>query len=157
MCQTVAPYSLISGSRRAIGSGFGSGRAMWPRPHQLGTLAAGAPRRARLGEGDGPAPDLVATLIGGAPAEADRLRVVDDHGVPLPLQSLRVELVDLVEECPLLLAQRLLGSLQRVVEQLGRVVELLFAEDHVPVRIEANVAHQRHDRVEDLGDTAAER
>ena len=43
------------------------------------------------------------------------------------------------------------------MEQLGRVVELLFAEDHVPVRIDADVAHQRHDRVEDLRDAAAER
>jgi hypothetical protein len=42
------------------------------------------------------------------------------------------------------------------VEELGRVEELLFAEDHVPVGVEADVAHQRHDRVEDLRDAAAE-
>ena len=42
------------------------------------------------------------------------------------------------------------------MEQLGRVVELLFAEDHVPVGVDADVAHQRHDRVEDLRDAAAE-
>ena len=58
--------------------------------------------------------------------------------------------------CPLLLAERLRRPLQRVVQELGRVEELLLAEDHVPVGVEADVAHQRHDRVEDLGDAAAE-
>ncbi len=53
-------------------------------------------------------------------------------------------------------AQRLLGALERVVEELGRVEELLFAEDHVPVGVDADVPHQRHDRVEDLRDAAAE-
>ena len=43
------------------------------------------------------------------------------------------------------------------MEELGRVEELLLAEDHVPVGVEADVAHQRHDRVEDLRDAAAER
>ena len=51
----------------------------------------------------------------------------------------------------------LLGALQRVVEQLGRVEELFLAEDDVPVGVEPDVAHQRHDRVEDLRDAAAER
>ena len=92
----------------------------------------------------------------GAAAQADRLRVVDDHRVPLALQALGVDRVDLVEDLPLLVAQRLLRPLQRVVEELGRVEELLLAEDHVPVGVEADVAHQRHDRVEDLRDAAAE-
>ena len=52
--------------------------------------------------------------------------------------------------------RRLLRSLQRVVEELGRVEELLLAEDHVPVGVDADVPHQRHDRVEDLRDAAAE-
>ena len=47
-------------------------------------------------------------------------------------------------------------ALQRVVQELGGVEELLLAEDHVPVGVEADVAHQRHDRVEDLRDAAAE-
>ena len=73
-----------------------------------------------------------------------------------PSQALGVHRVDLVEQLPLLVAERLLGALQRVVEELGRVEELLLAEDHVPVGVEADVAHQRHDRVEDLRDAAAE-
>ena len=117
---------------------------------------AGDRRRVRGREVDVAAPDPVAALLQRAAAQADRLRVVDDHHVPLALQALGVDLVDLVEDLPLLVAQRLLGPLQRVVEELGRVEELLLAEDHVPVRVEADVAHQRHQRVEDLGDAAAE-
>ena len=132
MCQTVASYSSIIGSRRAIGAGLGSERSMWQRQIQLRPFSVRA-----------------------AP-QADRLRVVDDDRVPLALQALGVDRVDLVEELPLLVAQRLLGALQRVVEELGRVEELLLAEDHVPVGVEADVAHQRHDRVEDLRDAAAE-
>ena len=119
-------------------------------------LQAGDRRRVRLGEVDVAAPDPVAALLRGAAAQADRLRVVDDDRVPLALQALGVDRVDLVEDLPLLVAQRLLGALQRVVEELGRVEELLLAEDHVPVGVDADVAHQRHDRVEDLRDAAAE-
>ena len=43
------------------------------------------------------------------------------------------------------------------MHQLGDVEELLAPEDHLPVRVEADVAHQRHHRVEDLRDAAAER
>ena len=118
---------------------------------------AGDRRRVGLGEVDVAAPDPVAALLLGAAAQPDRLRVVDDDRVPLALQALGVDLVDFVEELPLLVAERLLGALQRVVEELGRVEELLLAEDHVPVGVEADVAHQRHDRVEDLRDAAAER
>ena len=35
MCQTVMSYSEISGSRRSIGSGFGSERSMWQRQTQF--------------------------------------------------------------------------------------------------------------------------
>ena len=113
-------------------------------------------RRVGRREVDVAAPDPALALGEGAAAQADRLRVVDDHRVPLAFQAVGVELVDLVEQLPLLVAQGLLGSLQRVVEELGRVEELLLAEDHVPVRVEPDVAHQRHDRVEDLRDTAPE-
>ena len=120
-------------------------------------LQAGDRGRVRLGEVDVAAPDPVAALVGGAAAQPDRLRVVDDDRVPLAFEALGVQRVDLVEQLPLLVAQRLVGSLQRVVEELGRVVELFLAEDHLPVGVEAGVAHQRHDRVEDLRDAAAER
>ena len=96
-------------------------------------------------------------LAAGAAAQADRLRVVDDHRVPLAFQPVGVDLVDLVEDRPLLVGERLGRPLQRVVEELGRFEELLLAEDHVPVRVDADVAHQRHDRVEDLRHAAAER
>ena len=119
-------------------------------------LQAGDRRWVGLGEVDVAAPDPVTALLGGAAPQPDRLRVVDDDRVPLAFQALGVDLVDLVEDRPLLVAQRLLGALQRVVKELGRVEELFLAEDHVPVRVEPGVAHQRHDRVEDLRDAAAE-
>ena len=53
MCQTVASYSAISGSRRSIGSGFGSERSMWQRQIQRWRMVLRAP------------------------AHPDRLRVVD--------------------------------------------------------------------------------
>ena len=43
------------------------------------------------------------------------------------------------------------------MHQLGRVEELLAPDDDLPLRLDADVAHQRHERVEDLGDAAAER
>jgi len=57
----------------------------------------------------------------------------------------------------MLVGERRLVPLQGVVEDLGRVEELLPAQDHLPVRVEPDVAHQRHQRVEDLRDPAAER
>ena len=132
MCQTVASYSSIIGCRRAIGAGLGSERSMWQRQTQLRLFSA-APRRRPIGCGSW---------------TIDR--------VPLAVQVAGVDRVDLVEDRPLLLAQRLLRSLEGVVQQLGRVEELLPAEDHVPVGVDAGVAHQRHDRVEDLRDAPAE-
>ena len=70
---------------------------------------------------------------------------------------LRVHRVVGLEHLPLLVGDRLLVALERVVHQLGDVEELLAPEDHVPVRVEADVAHQRDQRVEDLRDAAAER
>ena len=43
------------------------------------------------------------------------------------------------------------------MHHLGRVEELLAAVDHVPLALEADVDHQRHQRVQDLRDAAAER
>ena len=120
-------------------------------------LQAGDRGRVRLREVDVAAPDPVPALVGGPAAQPDRLRVVDDDRVPLAFEALGVQRVDLVEQLPLLVAERVVGSLQRVVEELGRVVELFLAEDHLPVGVEAGVPHQRHDRVEDLRDAAAER
>ena len=42
------------------------------------------------------------------------------------------------------------------MHQLGRVEELFAAVDHLPLAVQADVAHQRHERVEDLRDAAAE-
>ena len=129
----VASYSRISGSSRASVSGFGVERSMWQR--QIQCFAP----------------------VGRVRRSAGRLRVVDDDHVPVAVQALGVHRVVGVEHLPLLVGDRLLVALERVVHQLGDVEELLAAEDHVPVGVEADVAHQRHQRVEDLRDAAAER
>ncbi len=58
---------------------------------------------------------------------------------------------------PLLLVEVLRGALQRVVHQLGRVEEFLAPVDHLPLALQAHVAHQRHERVQDLRHAPAER
>ena len=133
MCQTLASYGSISGRRRAMVDGFGVERSMWQRQTQCRDFS------------------------GAFVEQAGRLRVVDDHDVPALLEVARVHRVVALEDLPLLVRDRLLVALERVVHQLRDVEELLAPEDHVPVRVEADVAHQRHDRVEDLRDAAAER
>ena len=120
---------LDQGSSRAIGAGFGVERSMWQRQIQLAFSGRRVAGRSAAGRG------------------RDR-----SHS---SLQPAGVHRVDLVEQLPLLLVE-VSAPLQRVVEELGRVEELLLAEDHVPVGVEPDVAHQRHDRVEDLRDAAAE-
>src|SRR5262249_39107842 len=58
---------------------------------------------------------------------------------------------------PLFLVEILGGSLERVVHELGRVEELLTPVDNMPLALQTHVAHQGHERVEDLGDATAER
>ncbi len=89
-------------------------------------------------------------------AQRRRLRVVDEAHVPAVGQLARVDLVVAAPRRPLLLVEVLRRALQRVVHQLGRVEELFAAVDHVPLAVQADVAHQRHERVEDLRDAAAE-
>ena len=43
------------------------------------------------------------------------------------------------------------------MHELGGGEELVLAVDHLPLDLEADVAHQRHERVEDLRHAAAER
>ena len=72
-------------------------------------------------------------------------------------QLARVHLVVLRPRRPLLLGEVLRVALQRVVHELRRVEELLAPVDHLPLDLEPDVAHERHERVEDLRDAAAER
>ena len=68
-----------------------------------------------------------------------------------------VHLVVLVPGRPLLLGEVLRVALERVVHELRGVEELLAAVDDLPLDLEADVAHQRDQRVEDLRHPAAER
>ena len=88
----------------------------------------------------------------------DRLRVVDDHEVVVVLRELRRVLrVEAGEDRLLLRGQRARRALQAVVDRLRDVEELVLAVDDPPLDVEARVRHQRHERVVDLGDAAAER
>ena len=62
-----------------------------------------------------------------------------------------------MEDLDLLLGQPLRAALQCVVHGLRDVEELLGAADDPPLDVQADVCHQRHERVVDLGDAAAER
>ena len=80
------------------------------------------------------------------------------HDVPAADELARVHLVVAPPRRPTAPRSRSCGrALERVVHELGRVEELLAAVDHLPLDVEADVAHQRHERVEDLRDAAAER
>ena len=103
------------------------------------------------------APHPALGLLGHELAQRRGLRVVDQAHVPAAGQLARVDLVVAPPGRPLLLVEVLGRALQRVVHQLGRVEELFAAVDHLPLAVEPDVAHQRHERVQDLRDAAAER
>jgi hypothetical protein len=111
----------------------------------------------RRREVDVTAPDPVPGVVGGTGAKRCGLGVVDDDHVPVVIEALGVHRVVGLEDLPLLVGDRLRVALERVVHQLGDVEELLPAEDHAPVDVEADVAHERHQGVEDLRDPPAER
>ena len=115
--------------------------------------------RLRVGrrEVDVAAPHPALGLLGHEPVQRRRLRVVDQADVPAAGQLAGVHLVVAPPGRPLLLVEVLGSALERVVHQLGRVEELLAPVDHLPLAVQAHVAHQRHERVEDLRDAAAER
>ncbi len=46
-------------------------------------------------------------------------------------------------------------SLQSIVQSLGHLEELAIAGDHLPLDVEAEIALQRHERGEELGDPAS--
>ena len=121
------------GSRRSSVAGFGVERSMWQRQTQWRGLL----RDQRV--------------------QRRRLRVVDERDVPAADELARVHLVVAPPRVPLLVGQVLGRALQRVVHHLGRVEELLAPVDHLPLDVEPDVDHQRHERVEDLRDAAAER
>ena len=103
------------------------------------------------------APDPAARAVGQVAAHRRRLGIVHDHVVVVAVELGGVQLVVAVEDLPVLVGQPVRVALERVVEQLRDVEELLAPEDDLPVALEAGVAHQRDQRVEDLGHPAAHR
>ncbi len=86
-----------------------------------------------------------------------RLRVVDDDEVVLLRQRLGVAPVVVLVDRALLLVEALRVSLQRVVDRLRDLEELLLAPDDPPLGLQTGVDHERKQGVVDLRDTAAER
>ena len=87
-----------------------------------------------------------------------RLRVVHDHEVVVVrVELLRVQGLVGDEDPFLLLGQPLRVPLQRVVDRLRDVEELVGAADDPPLCLESGALHQRDQRVVDLRDAAAER
>ncbi len=113
--------------------------------------------RVRRRDVDVAAPDPAARLLRHERVDRGRLRVVDDAEVPAARELARVHLVVLRPGRPLLLGEVLRVALEGVVHDLRGVEELLAPVDHLPLDLEPDVAHQRHERVEDLRDAAAER
>ena len=113
--------------------------------------------RIRRREVDVAAPDPVVGVVARVLDHPGRLRVVDDHEVVLALERLGVHRVVAPEDLLLLLGQPGRVALERVVNRLRDVEELVLAVDDLPLRVEPGVAHERHERVEDLRDAAAER
>ena len=102
------------------------------------------------------APDPVIGVVAGVLDHPGRLRVVDDHEVVLALERLGVHRVVAPEDLLLLLRQPGRVALERVVDRLRDVEELVLAVDDPPLDVKARVAHERHKRVEDLCHAAAE-
>src|SRR5919109_2345409 len=111
----------------------------------------------RRREIDVAAPDPLSRGVGGVVDHRHRLGVVDDHEVVVRVVEVGgVRAVVFVEDLLLLLGQPLRIPLQRVVDRLRDVEELVLSLDDQPVRLEPGALHERDERVVDLGDAAPE-
>ena len=89
-------------------------------------------------------------------ADRERLRVVDDDEVVGPRELGGVGAADVLVEGTRGRREVDRVPLQAVVEALGDVEELGGRREDLPVRLQPDVADQRHQGVEDLGHAAAE-
>ena len=90
-------------------------------------------------------------------AQRAGLRVVDEDEVVVLRELGGVAPVDALVDLAHLVGDLERHPLQAVVEALGDVEEVVVGGQHLPLGLEADVVHQRHERVEDLGHAAAER
>src|SRR3954471_7084997 len=102
-------------------------------------------------------PDPARLRLGEVVDQANRLRIVDDHEVVVVREVARVQLLVASEDLLVRVAQAMRVALDRVVNRLRDVEEVLGSANDPPLDLEAGVLHQRHERVVDLCDTAAER
>ena len=86
-----------------------------------------------------------------------RLGIVDHDEVVVARELLGVAAIDLLVERADLVGELDGRALQAVVEALRDVEELAVGRHDLPLGLQADIVHQRQQRVEDLGDPAAER
>ncbi len=105
-----------------------------------------------------PDPVRLALAVGGRPGpQGARLRIVDHDEVVVARELLGVAAIDVFVERADLVGELDRRPLQAVVEALRDVEELAVGRHHLPLGLQADVVHERHQRVEDLGHAAAER
>ena len=129
--KTAASYCSTHGRRNSQAPGAGADRSMWQRHSQC------EPGPAALDELDG-------------------LRVVDEDQVVAQVERAQVLLRGGGEDLPVARRERDRLAVERVVDPLGDGEELLAAAHDVPARVDADLAQQRHQAVQDLGDAAAD-
>jgi hypothetical protein len=101
-------------------------------------------------------PDPAFPRLTGVLDHGGRLRVVDDDEVELVGERLCVLPVVAPKSLLLILRQAARVSLEAVVDRLRHVEELVLPVDDAPFCLKPRLAHERDERVEDLGDAAAE-
>ncbi len=87
--------------------------------------------------------------------QRDRLRIVDQCKIGVGREVARRLAIGLEEEVAHRLRQRLVRALKPVVNALRHLVELGRTGDHLPARVDAEVAEQRQHAAQDLRHAAA--
>jgi len=109
----------------------------------------------RIRQIDVAAPDPLAAVALLGADERGRLRIVDDEDVLYELHALAVLLVVHEEDVEDLLGGVIVAAMERVVEALGDLEEIVSAGDDFPLSLNFDFLHERDESIEDLGDAAA--
>ena len=90
-------------------------------------------------------------------SQEQRLWIMDHDEIKTLAQRFAGQPVVLLVDPFLGLIQTEGVALESIMGDLGAFVELLLRHDDPPLGVQADVAHQRHEGVKDLGNAAAER
>ena len=109
----------------------------------------------RIGEIYVAAPDPAAALLRFGADQAGGLRIMDHEQVFSKLHALAVLLIVRHEDVSDLLGQVVVAAVQRVMEALGDLIEVIAAGDDVPARGNFQLIHERDQAVENFSHAAA--